>query len=219
MVKIVIRSARYLDLKHMAEVNERNLSENYGMEYWSNIFNGSKKHCFVAVFSNCVIGYILADETTIISFAVDEKFRKYGIGKQLISHCLNTFKNDIILHVRVTNEPAIKLYKNFGFVDDHVIKSYYSDGGDGYEMIRKYPGEKYPEKSKFNIPYTPPIGNSTEKSQDIDKVDKVDKADNGTTNKPDIATTNMSHDTNANKITDKEVLKEVSMDEFLKDTN
>lgn len=154
MVKIIIRNAKFMDLKCMDAVNKKNLTENYSMDYWIETFNinGGKKHSFVACFANEIIGYILANDTTIISFAINEPFRKFGIGKQLLSHCINTFQCDILLHVRKTNDIARNLYKSFDFVDNNLIEGYYINE-DAYEMIHKYNKKKYFEKSKLNIAY------------------------------------------------------------------
>jgi len=176
MVKIVIRGAKFTDLKHMKASNQRNLTENYGIDYWTETFNanGGKKHSFVACFANDVIGYIFASDDTIISFAIDEPFRKFGIGKQLLAHCLNTFTSDVILHVRVTNDLARNLYKKYDFVDNRLIEGYYTDE-NAYEMIHKYSKKKYPERSKLNVPYVKP--KAEEKAADLD-VPKTDNENN-----------------------------------------
>ena len=41
------------------------------------------------------------------------------------------------LEVRVTNEPAIALYKKLGFEITRTINGYYSDGEDAYVMTKK----------------------------------------------------------------------------------
>lgn len=153
MIKILIRKVKFLDLKYMSELNKRNLTENYDFDYWVRIFNDSEgnKHSFVAVYSSQIIGYIFGDKENIISFAIDEPFRKFGIGRQLLAHSLNTYTNDVLLHVKKTNDIARNLYKNFNFDEIKVLQEYYISE-DGIEMIHKY-GKKYLEKSKFNIPY------------------------------------------------------------------
>ncbi|MDR0797125.1 MAG: ribosomal-protein-alanine acetyltransferase, partial [Nitrososphaerota archaeon] len=41
------------------------------------------------------------------------------------------------LEVRVTNEPAISLYKKLDFEISRTINGYYSDGEDAYVMTKK----------------------------------------------------------------------------------
>ena len=150
MVKIVIRQGKLSDVKYMMQLNEKNLSENYEINFWIETFMKYKRHCFVATFANEIIGYIFTDDRTIISFAIDKKFRNFGIGKQLMAHCLNTFTLDVDLHVRKTNDSARNLYKNFGFNDKELVANYYLDE-DAYEMVHVYEGTKYIEKNKINI--------------------------------------------------------------------
>ena len=41
------------------------------------------------------------------------------------------------LEVRVTNEPAISLYKKLGFEITRTVNGYYSDGEDAYVMTKR----------------------------------------------------------------------------------
>jgi ribosomal-protein-alanine N-acetyltransferase len=41
------------------------------------------------------------------------------------------------LEVRVTNTPAVNLYKKLGFPVTRTIKGYYADGEDAYVMTKK----------------------------------------------------------------------------------
>lgn len=163
MVKIVIRNTKLMDLKQMSASNKRNLTENYDMDYWSETFNtnGGKKHSFVATFASEIIGYIFASDDCIISFAIDEPFRRFGIGKQLLAHCLNTFTNFVTLHVRKSNEAARNLYKSFDFTDNRLIEGYYTNE-DAYEMIHKYNNKKYSQRSKLNVAYVKPKSDNKE---------------------------------------------------------
>ena len=151
-MKIIIRPTKFLDINQMMELNQRALPENYNREFWSQKFYEGKTHSFVATWATLVIGYIFCDETTIISFAIDEKFRGKGLGKQLLYCCLNTYNKPVRLHVRVSNEIALKLYRSVGFVEEEKMSEYYSNPTEGaYQMIRKLTNIKYEEKRKLNI--------------------------------------------------------------------
>ena len=72
--------------------------------------------------NNCVVGlicgYFAGDEADITSVAVDENYRRLGIGSQLIQEFeknLPEYINDIFLEVRESNSPAIGLYEKYGF--------------------------------------------------------------------------------------------------------
>jgi len=152
MVKVIIRCAKYSDLKQMKALNEKCLQENYDMDYWVDMYNKNKTNSFVAVFSNIVIGYLFGTKDTVISLAVDEKYRRYGIARMLLQYHINSTDQNIILHVRVDNDSARRLYKSLNFIDEKIIKDYYHNPiCDCYEMIHKYDGIKYPEKVKINI--------------------------------------------------------------------
>ena len=59
------------------------------------------------------------DEFYISALAVDERYRRKGIGSLLLRHTIQTARNknckNIVLEVDRDNEPAIGLYKKFGF--------------------------------------------------------------------------------------------------------
>lgn len=145
MSKVVIRSAKYGDLPHMMRVNRTNLPENYSVNFWIDIFNEceGRHHSFVATYASEVIGYIFCDKSSVVSFAIDEAYRHGGIGRQLLYHSLNTFKSPVLLHVKVDNENALRLYKAVGFTEKAVIKQYYGETEDAYEL------EWEPTKTKF----------------------------------------------------------------------
>lgn len=82
-----------------------------------------------------VIGYIMCSDiennsVLINSIAVDENYRRKQIGYKLLAYvhddALYRNKDYLILHVRISNE-AKKLYDKFGFMQDLVIKDYYSN--------------------------------------------------------------------------------------------
>ncbi|MEM1764016.1 MAG: GNAT family N-acetyltransferase, partial [Candidatus Jordarchaeales archaeon] len=64
-----------------------------------------------------------------------------GIGRMLLERGLQAMRKygaeEAVLEVRVSNEPAISLYKKIGFVVVKTIKGYYHDGEDAYLMCKK----------------------------------------------------------------------------------
>ena len=83
------------------------------------------------------VGYLKArvtkDEIEIISIIIDKKFRKVGIGKNLLNKLLNIALkkkiNNIFLEVSVKNQIAISLYKKFNFIKVGKRKNYYFQNG------------------------------------------------------------------------------------------
>lgn len=100
----------------------------------------------VAVEGEKVIGYIgmsvVIDEGYIFNVAVDADFRRKGVGTALINE-LVTYgkKNDlcfITLEVRESNQAAISLYSDFGFIKVGERKNYYSDPAENAILMTKY---------------------------------------------------------------------------------
>ena len=76
---------------------------------------------------------IIRDEIEIISILIDKKFRKIGIGKNLLNKLLNIALKkkiqNIFLEVSVENHIAINLYKKFNFIKVGKRKNYYFQHG------------------------------------------------------------------------------------------
>ncbi len=99
-----------------------------------------------AVENNRVVGYIgmnvVIDEGYIFNVAVDEKFRKKGIGSALIGELVTFAKKNnlcfMTLEVRKSNESARSLYSKFGFVKVGERKNYYKDPIENAVLMTKY---------------------------------------------------------------------------------
>lgn len=134
-MKIILRPMKLIDIGQMMDLNQRSLPENYPRNFWIETYQKGKAHSYVAVFSKLIIGYVFCNENTIISVAIDEKYRNKGIGKQLMHLSLNTFNTTVNLHVRTTNKIAIHLYESLNFDINDKIHGYYGNE-DAYTMIR-----------------------------------------------------------------------------------
>ncbi len=90
----------------------------------------------------CGIGsmYVLFDEAQILNVAVSEKFRKRGIGKNildsLISCAAEKGAKTITLEVAHDNTRAISLYEKCGFSRVGVRKGFYA-GKDAIAMLKE----------------------------------------------------------------------------------
>ena len=140
---LMIRRARRKDRSKMKECNERNLKENYKIEFWEKPLLNYPWKSFVLVDGDKkeedkIHGYLFADENFIISFAIDEKYRGQGWGKKLLTTFLQESNKDpstmtfgpcplIRLHVKCSNETAINLYKKCGFTIAGSIPDYYQN--------------------------------------------------------------------------------------------
>ena len=111
-----------------------------------NLFNYDKgespyRKYYVYSIDNIDAGYIVIDiiydRAEIVDVFVKEEFRNRKIGTNMLEYVINLIKDlnlvNITLEVRANNIYAIKLYKNFGFKEVAVRKSYYN-GIDGLLM-------------------------------------------------------------------------------------
>jgi len=77
----------------------------------------------------------------IVSIAVDEPYRKRGIGEALLKKAIDEMEaantHEQVLEVRTTNYEAIHIYEKLGFEKMKTLKKYYHDGADAYLMVRK----------------------------------------------------------------------------------
>ena len=91
-----------------------------------------------------VAGYIgchtVLDEGYIANVAVSPDFRRKGIGKQLVNTLLAQLQDlaFVTLEVRVSNEPAIALYRGCGFVPVGTRKKFYSHPTEDALLMTAY---------------------------------------------------------------------------------
>jgi len=91
-----------------------------------------------------VLGYVdyslIYDRIELDNIFVDEASRREGIGNKLMSYlvavAIDSHVINITLEVRVSNEVARNLYKNFGFREVALRKFYYGDE-DGILMEKQ----------------------------------------------------------------------------------
>jgi N-alpha-acetyltransferase 10/11 len=88
-----------------------------------------------------MIGFIAGDPRPsqgavwIATLGVDPGYRRRGIGLALLQTCEGQVKlPHVKLTVRISNDPAISLYKKAGYRSVDIWKKYYNDGEDGLVM-------------------------------------------------------------------------------------
>lgn len=78
------------------------------------------------------------DFVEIMNIVVKKKYRKQGIGEKLLQELINiSIKENyekIELEVNSKNEPAVNLYKKFGFKEVGLRKKYYNNIDDAILM-------------------------------------------------------------------------------------
>ena len=89
------------------------------------------------------IGFLLGvtqvdREARVLMFAVERNHRTLGVGTLLmdafLARCRVRGFRRVTLEVRVSNATAIRFYTRYRFSVTDLLRSYYSDGENGYQM-------------------------------------------------------------------------------------
>ena len=153
---IVIRKCTVEDLEGVIEVNEKELPEDYPYFFYKSILDSYPESFLVACNNDGkVIAYImwrveripsinslkLVNKGHLVSIAVSKEYQRRKIASTLLSNSMDKIKkykiDEFVLEVRVTNNTAIKLYKNFNFSTRSIKERYYRDGENAYYMTCK----------------------------------------------------------------------------------
>ena len=144
------------DIESVVNINRVCLPENYAPYFFLDTFNSSPQTFIVAESQGNIVGYIMcriehgfsdvrklhfAKKGHVISVAVMPEFRRRSIGRGLVESALSALSglsaDECFLEVRITNDPAIELYRKLGFEITRTISRYYYDGSDAYVMTRQ----------------------------------------------------------------------------------
>ena len=112
---------------------------------WADEFKKEGIKVFGILFADLVVGIcvfqVVLDEAQINYFVVDEKFRKMGIGSNLMSYLIKQCEklniNKLLLEVSQSNLIAEKFYTRFDFSTVGIRKNYYRDGSDALLKEKK----------------------------------------------------------------------------------
>ena len=91
----------------------------------------------------CIVYFVL-DEGEIARIAVDNCFRRQGVGRKLLEQVERTCKEKgiirLMLDVRESNESARAFYKSLGFEEDGVRKNFYEMPKENAVLMSKVLG-------------------------------------------------------------------------------
>lgn len=145
-MKTNIRKAKINDLEAIKEIEDESFRNPFTKEdLLYEILQNPVSNFLVLEKDGKVIGFIdywvTFDSATIDQIAIKKSERKQGFAKILLEKSINDLKelgevSFFTLEVRASNEPAINLYKRFGFQKVTIKQKYYDDGEDAIYMIR-----------------------------------------------------------------------------------
>jgi ribosomal-protein-alanine N-acetyltransferase len=151
-----LRPFKLADLEQVININRVCLPENYTNFFFTDLYERFPESFIVAEENGEAIGYIMcrieiglssfqrlgiAKKGHVISVAVLPEYRRQGVGQALVQEAmramLHSKAKECYLEVRVSNMPAVNLYKKLGFKILRTIGGYYADGEDAYIMSQR----------------------------------------------------------------------------------
>jgi len=134
------------DIYSVLKIANKCLTETYNPSIFNYFYESFPEGFIVAENNHKIIGFIVAvnsydDNGRILMLAVDDRFRKKGIGSKILNNALHELSkisiNSVELEVRTENTSAIIFYKKNGFKEMERIKSFYQNGEDAFIMKKE----------------------------------------------------------------------------------
>jgi len=143
MKGLTLRTVRPGDLKEVYKIERLSFQQPFPPSYLETLAYLSPETFIVASIDEHVVGYsasvLKGLEGHILSIAVHPEYRGLGIGEKVLRENIRRLKElgvrKVVLEVRVSNTAAIQLYKKLGFEISNLLRNYYWDGEDAYEMV------------------------------------------------------------------------------------
>ena len=121
------------DLDEVAALEKEIFSMPWSKKGFLDTLSMAQVHFLVARKGGELVGYCgiyqAADEGEITNVAVDEKFRKHGIAKQMVEQLIAQAAAEgtkhFVLEVRCSNDAAVHLYRKLHFENQGIRKNFY----------------------------------------------------------------------------------------------
>lgn len=145
---LVIERASLADIDGIMEVERACFRQVWAPEQYANeLLDRASSYCLVARSAGRVIGTaamtVVETEAHITSLAVRPPFQGRGLGNLLLQRLLDYARRrgveTITLEVRVSNAPALHLYRKHGFRVLGRRPSYYTDTGEDALVMEYIP--------------------------------------------------------------------------------
>lgn len=134
-------------LARIIELITKDLSEPYSIYTYRYFIHNWPFLCFMAKVDSEIVGAIVCklDEHKkgsyrgyIAMLAVDKEHRRKKIGSSLVQKAIQTMIDhkceEVVLETEITNEAALNLYQQLGFVRDKRLLKYYLNGVDAFRL-------------------------------------------------------------------------------------
>ena len=145
MIEIVRMGLEHID--EVSQIERKTFPMFWTKQDFENeVTNNKMAIYFVALKDGKVIGYAgmwhVVTEGHITNIAVDENYRRMGIGRMLVERLIQEAEElemiGITLEVKISNLTAQGLYTKLGFKPEGFRKKYYSDTGEDAVVMWKH---------------------------------------------------------------------------------
>lgn len=143
----LLREFRTRDIPEIVVIVSEALHERYDSSLYQSLSQQWPEGFLVAADeSDRPVGFLLGvnqveGEARVLMFAVEREHRRLGVGHRLMTdffeRCRAKGLQRVTLEVRISNATAIRFYSRFGFSVNDLLRGYYSDGENGYQMGRE----------------------------------------------------------------------------------
>ena len=159
-----LRPFKPSDLEQVININRVCLPENYSTYFFMDLYERYPATFIVAEQERDVVGYIMCRIETgftsfglfgiskkghVVSVAVLPEYQHKGVGTALMKEAMKNMRlykaKECYLEVRVSNVPAVSMYKKMGFQVVRRAREYYADKEDAYVMAKKL--AEYPKNN------------------------------------------------------------------------
>lgn len=136
-----------LELPSIMKLIQKDLSEPYSIYTYRYFIHNWPQLCYLALYEDKCVGCIVCKldihrqmikRGYIAMLAVDKDYRKLKIGTTLVQKAIRVMiahqADEVVLETEITNQPALKLYENLGFVRDKRLFHYYLNGVDALRL-------------------------------------------------------------------------------------
>ncbi|XP_036398530.1 N-alpha-acetyltransferase 30 [Megalops cyprinoides] len=142
-----VRYESELQMPDIMRLITKDLSEPYSIYTYRYFIHNWPQLCFLAMVRQECVGAIVCKldmhkkmfrRGYIAMLAVDSKYRRKGIGTNLVKKAIYAMVegdcDEVVLETEITNKSALKLYENLGFVRDKRLFRYYLNGVDALRL-------------------------------------------------------------------------------------
>ena len=137
--EVQVRRAKSADLDGIMAVEEECFSAPWPRDSMrEEILANPVSRVLVAAVDGVVVGFIdfwmVSDEIHLQNIATTAERRRSGVARSLMEALLAAARKKgsalVTLEVRVSNDPARRLYESYGFIPAGLRKKYYIDNGE-----------------------------------------------------------------------------------------